>query len=261
MDSGKPVRLFVSDIDGCLAEPYKPFRVDRLNELALLASADGSAGRDAKPALSICSGRSYPYVEAMTQLLDLRTPVIFEAGGGMFDPVESRWYWHPDFTADLDRQIRELRRWLMKDVAPGTTLDLDHAKKTQASLAGPVAHEVFAAVPAVEEHVETGYPDLVVAHTHISIDVIPRALNKANGMRWLAEDLGLTLEEICFIGDTNGDLPALEIVGYAFAPANATLQVKEAADLVTGGSVIEGVLEAYRWCSSHNERILHGLES
>ncbi|MDX1430744.1 MAG: HAD family hydrolase [Rhodothermales bacterium] len=190
----------------------------------------------------------------MTQLLHLETPVVFEAGGGMFDPSVARWYWHPDFTEDLDRQIRDMREWLSKDVAAGTAMDLDHAKKTQASLAGPVADEVLAAVPVVERRAED-YPDLLVAHTHISIDVIPRSLNKANGMRWLAEKLGIALEEIGFIGDTNGDLPALEIVGYPFAPANATETVKAAARMTTGGQVIDGVLEAYRWCVTHNEEL------
>lgn len=251
------VRLFVSDIDGCLSEPYRPFRRDRIHELAAMSAGITVANQvGAAPALSICSGRSYPYVEAMTQLLHLQTPVVFEAGGGMFDPVSARWFWHPDYTDDLDRQIREMRSWLTTDISPGTAMDLDHAKKTQASLAGPIADEVFAAVPLVEQRASEQYPDLLVAHTHISIDVIPRTLNKANGMRWLANELSVELEEIAFIGDTNGDLPALEIVGYPFAPANATDSVKEAARISTDGSVIDGVLEAYAWCTGHNERLL-----
>ncbi len=252
----RQVRLFVSDIDGCLSEPYRPFRRDRLHELATLSAgvriADDAA---AMPPLSICSGRSYPYVEAMTQLLHLQAPVVFEAGGGMFDPVSARWFWHPDYTDDLDRQIREMRSWLTTDISPGTAMDLDHAKKTQASLAGPIEEEVFAAVPAVERRAQDQYPDLLVAHTHISIDVIPRTLNKANGMRWLAGRLGVALEEIAFIGDTNGDLPALEIVGFPFAPANATDGVKAAARFTTEGYVIDGVLEAYKWCAEHNQRL------
>lgn len=250
--SSEKVRVFVSDIDGCLAEPYRPFRLDKLEELASLAGSSTS-NDNTLPALTICSGRAYPYVEAMTQLLRLRVPAVFEAGGGMFDPVKSRWLWHPAFTSNTEREVADIRKWLQSDIAPGTAMDIDHAKKTQASLAGPIAEEVSAAVPRVEEHVAENHPDLLVAHTHISIDVIPRGLNKASGMRWLADVCRVPLEQFAFIGDTNGDIPALEIVGYAFAPANAADEVKEIVNITTGGAVVDGVLEAYRWCAARNE--------
>ncbi|MGA1495494.1 MAG: HAD family phosphatase, partial [Rhodothermales bacterium] len=67
-------KLFVSDIDGCLAMPYEPFRMDRMRALMGRIHASGS------PAFSLCSGRAYAYVEAMTQLLGLRVPTLFESG-------------------------------------------------------------------------------------------------------------------------------------------------------------------------------------
>ncbi len=173
----------------------------------------------------------------------------------MFDPIKSRWLWHPAFSSNIEHEIADIRRWLLSEIAPGTAMDIDHAKKTQASLAGPIAEEVHAAVPRVEDYVANKHPDLIVAHTHISIDVIPRGLNKASGLRWLAEVCDVSLEQIGFIGDTNGDIPALDIVGYAFAPANATDEVKEIAHITTGGAVVDGVLEAYRWCAVRNEAL------
>jgi hydroxymethylpyrimidine pyrophosphatase-like HAD family hydrolase len=191
----------------------------------------------------------------MTQLLGLQTPVVFEAGGGMFDPVKARWYWNPEFTDDLVREVAEVQRWLDSEIKPGTAMEVDHAKRTQASLAGPLVEEVRNAVPLVEKFVRTEFPHLLVAHTDISIDVVPRTLNKASGVRWLADTLGVDLKEFAFIGDTNGDIPALELVGYAFAPSNATESVRRTAHITTNGAVVDGVLEAYRWCSSRNDLI------
>jgi hydroxymethylpyrimidine pyrophosphatase-like HAD family hydrolase len=54
------------------------------------------------------------------------------------------------------------------------------------------------------------------------------------------------------MGDTRGDVPAMEAVGLAFAPENAQDVAKAAADVVTDGPVLEGVLEAYRWCVARN---------
>ncbi|MDX1741906.1 MAG: HAD family hydrolase, partial [Rhodothermales bacterium] len=250
------VRLFVTDIDGCLSEPYQPFRLDRLSELASMVAGVGLEDQPpGPPALSICSGRAYPYVEAMTQLLGLRHAVVFEAGGGLFDPVKARWYWNPAFTGELAREIDEVQSWLVSEIMPGTQMGVDHSKKTQASLAGPIVEEVRAAVPRVEEFVDRNLPHLLVAHTDISIDVVPRTLNKASGMRWLADTLGVSLHEMAFIGDTNGDIPALELVGHSFAPSNATEAVRNTANITTSGAVIDGVIEAYGWCSRQNREI------
>ncbi len=254
--SNKPIRLFVTDIDGCLSEPYRPYRLDRIAVLKELLPTQVRP-QDGAPPLTVCSGRSFPYVEAVTQMLGTACPVIFEAGGGMFDPVAGRWTWHPDFTDEVSRQVEEIRRWLDTDIRPGTSMDIDHAKVTQASLAGPIAREVNDAIPGVVARVQRDYPDMIVAHTHISIDVVPKVLNKAGGMRWLADVRKISLEEIAFIGDTNGDLPALEIVGYAFAPANATEPVREVAHITTRGAVIDGVIEAYRWCTDRNDHLIN----
>ena len=61
---------------------------------------------------------------------------------------------------------------------------------------------------------------------------------------------------MAFIGDSNGDLGALETVGYSFAPANATAEVRARVQVVTDGRGIDGVLEAYRWCLARNEALL-----
>ena len=172
----------------------------------------------------------------------------------------ARLSWNPALSNDILGEITEIQTWLNSEIMPGTRMGVDHAKRTQASLAGPIVEEVRNAVPLVEEFVGRNFPHLLVAHTDISIDVVPRALNKASGMIWLADTLGIDLEEMAFIGDTNGDIPALELVGYSFAPSNGTAAVKGTVQVTTTGAVIDGVLEAYRWCSSRNELIVASRE-
>lgn len=245
-----PVRLFISDIDGCLSEPYEPYDLERFVALAGLArAAEGMPGR---PRFSLCSGRPFSYVEAMSQVLGLRAPVLFESGGGMFDPVAAQAAWSPAFTDDLAAQLDEVRSWFERDVLPGTGLRYDYGKRTQAGIIGPDRPEVARWVPRVERFVEERFPGLVVFHTPVSIDVVARAITKREAMHWLADVAGTDLAEIAYIGDTNGDLGALEEVGYSFAPANADPAVRAAVDVVTRGAVTDGVLEAYRWCLAHN---------
>lgn len=245
-------RLFVSDIDGCLAAPYRPFELDKLERLSTLSTIAGAPGNHPDfPAVSICSGRSYPYVEAMSQVLGLISPVLFEAGGGMFDPVDASIKWHPAFTADVRAEVDELRD-TVKSLVEDLPVEFDHAKKSQVALVGTDSKALDRALTLIKRHVEEHHPDMRAYHTHISIDVVPLSINKRRGMEWLAETTGISMEQIAYIGDTNGDIDALEAVGRSFAPANADEPVKAVVDRVCSGHTIDGVLEAYGACVEAN---------
>jgi 3-deoxy-D-manno-octulosonate 8-phosphate phosphatase (KDO 8-P phosphatase) len=79
---------------------------------------------------------------------------------------------------------------------------------------------------------------------------------KAVGLKAAARECGVKLEEIAYMGDDLNDLPAFDLAGVSFAPANAVHDVKTAADYVTersGGQgavreMVEQILRAQgRW--------------
>ena len=81
--TGRRVRLFISDIDGCLSAPFEPYNLKQLTELRRKVVDE----RDATtPAFTICTGRPLAYVEAMVQAIGFYYPVLFEGGGGIYDP-------------------------------------------------------------------------------------------------------------------------------------------------------------------------------
>lgn len=247
------IALFVSDIDGCLAEPYQPYRLDDLRLLANLAQRAGALPRATPyPALSLCSGRAYPYVEAVSQMLGLNVPVLFESGGGLFDPVTASVTWNPALTPAIEEQLADIRAWFVSDVLPGMPIMLDHAKRAQVGVIGPDVDAVAQLVPTVEAYVAEHLPALRVFHTPVSIDVLPPAITKQQAMGWLSELTDVPLEAMAYIGDSNGDIEALQAVGYGFAPANAAPAVREAVPHVMQRPVAEGVVEAYEWCVAHN---------
>ena len=242
------IKLFVTDIDGCLAEPYEPYDLEALSTLRRLA--DGAQGP--APALSICSGRPYPYVEAMTQALDLTTPVLFEAGGGRFDPVAAQTTWSPKLTDEMEAKLNTVQQWFLRECVPGTSMSLDHAKHTQTGVVSPEVDEIRALCPRTEQFVAENALGLHVFSTDVSVDVVPPGITKREGLAWLADHLGLGLEEIAYIGDADSDLEGLRAVGLSFAPPNATEAVRAQADHVPESAVIGGTLEAYRYCRAQN---------
>jgi 3-deoxy-D-manno-octulosonate 8-phosphate phosphatase (KDO 8-P phosphatase) len=62
--------------------------------------------------------------------------------------------------------------------------------------------------------------------------VVKGCRDKAAALRDFASTAGVSLAEICFIGDDINDLPAMSISGFSAAPANATALVLKQAHFV-----------------------------
>ncbi len=245
------IKLFLADIDGCLSEPYRPFDLDGFRQLRQWGERAETDSR--YPRLGICSGRSYAYVEATAQALGLRAPALFESGGGRFDLGAARITWNPALTPATEAALDRCRTFLLESVVPASpTVSFDYGKRSQAGIVSPIVGECEAFLDAIVAFVAAEAPGLVPYHTPYSVDVVPEALTKVQALRWLAEADELYLSEVAFIGDTNGDAPAIEAAGLGFAPANGSETAHRAADVVTDGSVLDGVIEAYRTCLVHN---------
>ena len=115
-----------------------------------------------------------------------------------------------------------------------------------------VINEIY---PEVKEYVEEHYPRFEVHYTDVSINIILQKNNKRNGILELCKQLDLDPEEVAYIGDSSGDVPGLQVVGRAFAPANASDDVKAEAE-VLDAEVTEAVLMAYRNLIQHNRELL-----
>ena len=57
---------------------------------------------------------------------------------------------------------------------------------------------------------------------------------------------------MAFIGYTNGDSASIAPPRLGLAPPHGSHNAQAAADMVTNGAVLDGVLEAYRACLRHN---------
>src|SRR5690625_6841963 len=71
------IKLFVTDLDGCISYPYRTPNWDAIQEIRDLNIA--SRSNPEIPPLTICTGRPHPYAEAVAQWLDVRLPFVFES--------------------------------------------------------------------------------------------------------------------------------------------------------------------------------------
>ena len=68
--------------------------------------------------------------------------------------------------------------------------------------------------------------------TPIFYEMTCKGGHKGDGVRRVADYLGIRPEMVCAIGDSQNDLPMLKTAGIGFAPANARDYVLEIADVV-----------------------------
>ena len=206
------------------------------------------------PGLTICSGRPFPYVEAVGQWLDVDYPMLFESGGGIYDIKTNELTWNPHFNKEAKDSVAEIKEWLEHTLIKnyeGTYPEF--AKYTDAGLVNPDPSKIALMHEEVLNYMGERFPLFEVHTTDVSVNIILKKANKGEGIRFLCKKLGLKPEEVAYIGDSSGDIPALEIVGRSFAIQNAKPFVKEVVDTVTNNDTTKGVLEAYNLIIDYNK--------
>ncbi|GIM28716.1 hydrolase [Clostridium polyendosporum] len=81
----------------------------------------------------------------------------------------------------------------------------------------------------------------VVRSAPFFLEFLNKEANKGEGVRALAEHLGIKQEQVICIGDAGNDLHMIQFAGLGVAMGNAFAEVKEAADYITKTNEDDGV--------------------
>src|SRR5690625_7271519 len=90
--------------------------------------------------------------------------------------------------------------------------------------------------------------------TDVSVNMLMPGNNKYQGMKLIARSQNISLEEIAYIRDTGGDIPALEAVKMPSSPSSTTQGVKDVS-INLEQNTTEAVLDASRRIIAHNEAL------
>lgn len=77
-----------------------------------------------------------------------------------------------------------------------------------------------------------------------NVEVNRVGVHKGRGLEWLAHHLSCTLANVIAIGDSENDLTMLQMAGLGIAMANSEPCIREAADVITGSNMENGVAQA-----------------
>ena len=98
----------------------------------------------------------------------------------------------------------------------------------------------------VQKQIADFLPDslTVVQTAAFYLEVIPKVINKGQGIRDICSVLGIDPSEVISFGDAANDIPMLVAAGMGVAMGNASEAVKEAADMVTLSNNEDGIAAA-----------------
>jgi HAD superfamily hydrolase (TIGR01484 family) len=224
------IRLLVFDIDGVLTDGET--RALDLPFLGMLAEMNRLARKDkGRPQITLCTGRPAPYTEAMLQAIDGRLPAVFENGAGLYLPNGYRFQSHPELGdgSTMRAVQRRLEETLVRSgvayFQPGKIHSLS-LFASDPSRTADLRDQASAALGSL-------LPEVELVYSSSCLNVLPGAIDKGKGLKFLAEQTGYTFDEMLGVGDSDVDLPFLSLVGHSAAPANANPTVKQTVEYVS----------------------------
>jgi len=248
-------KLIVFDIDGTLIGKdhiLNPFTKEVLFRL-----------REEGIPFTLATGRNFPGTISLADELEIEIPLVL-TNGGMLQTRHEEMLSKTTLPLDVTLQVIEICeargkdlviyidngiyiKTMNKNISPiysNVTTGLFEIGEWEA-LAGKLldankclvvdsfVRENLIEIGRVFEKALKGRADILHASTSL-VEVMPRGVTKATGVRKLADSMGILISEIMAFGDFDNDAEMLAAVGLGIAVENATSRVKTAADLLIG---------------------------
>lgn len=236
----EPMRLIVFDIDGVLTDgEARPWDLDLMG---LLADLNRAARQDnSRPAVTLCSGRPAPYVDAMLQAIDGHLPGIFESGAGLYDPIGYRFLPHPSLGSGS--HMRQARQRLASALVRPGYGTIQPGKEYSLSLFPTETTPLAALEPLARQALGPLAERIDLVYSASCLNVMPAGIDKGAGLRFLAQVTGIPLAAMLAVGDSPVDSPMLTVAGYCAAPANASHAIQRQAQYVAPSPAAQGTRE------------------
>ncbi len=234
-------KLVICDIDGCLG-PEAQGTVHDAAALARLRRYNEEAQAGAPwPALTLCSGRPLPYVEALARVLGVRHPAVAENGVWLWTPTEPPAR-DPAIEPAILEGLAAFSQWVRSEIEP-RNVQRQPGKECSLSLRPQDPATLDALVEELTAYCEHERLPVRISRTVEWINCDLRMVDKGTGVSRLRAHCGLEREQLAAIGDTPHDLAMRREVARFGAPANAHPDVKALADRVSAHQEVLGVFD------------------
>ena len=239
----------------------RDWRLLALDMDGTLLSADGGVSRANRTwirraqaagiAVTFATGRPFSgQVESLAREFELHEPLVTLNGGALWTPDGELWEEHPFSAADVEA-AREaisalplsIRAYTAREGIDGSGWRADGGRAWVKFVLGPDDPDILRA--ARERLEESGRFAVTSTHPH-NLEVNPRGVSKAAGLRTVCGRMGIEARQLAAVGDSLNDVEMLRFAGVGVAMGNAGDEVKAAADRCAPSCAKDGVAHAIR---------------
>lgn len=234
----KDFKLIALDMDGTLLTEDK--KVSKENRAAI------EAAERAGIKVMIATGRGIQNVQAYVEDLKLNSPIITVNGSEVWakpGKLHSRALLDADLIKKMHAIAVEYDTWYWA-YAVG---DIYNKERWVEQIDGKewlkfgYYYEDAATMLAIRTQLET-WGNLEITNSHpLNIELNPKGINKASGVRQVCELFGYEMSQVIAMGDSLNDISMIREAGLGVAMGNAQDEIKAIADVVTLSNEEHGV--------------------
>ncbi len=250
----RPIRVIVSDLDGCVTSgewKVQASLLAALQEYATRAESDPCV-----PRLTFNTGRPLPYAECLARLAHVTLPVLCESGVLLYDPADRSAHWHPEYGEDDAALFREVARIARTHSGFGTRFFQEPGKMGEFTLLprrGAGTEELL----AIAEEIASRVPRPVrIDATHAVVTLAPAHLHKGTGLGWFSRFTGILPDEMASIGDSMVDWTFMELTAASWAPAQGAAGLRKLATVPSNSPPGGVVIDAFEAIIRLNRRLI-----
>lgn len=228
----RKIEAILIDIDGCIVNTEsgeKPVD-DYYEGLKILSSYVQLANKGLFPKIDLCSGRDRNYVEAVSFFIGMPNCwSIIESGIALFNPATKELILNPVLTPEVKESFGEIQKIIPEILQPGFFLYPGNMLNIAIERKNGFNEPIENCFQTIKKKLQSlGLEKFVnIRHSAIAVDISPAGIDKASGVKFWTEKTGIGPEKIMGIGDSNGDFPLLNAVGFIACPANASDECKK----------------------------------
>ena len=217
-------KLLAFDLDGTLAAVGKGMSMADSIKLIRLEEAGYT--------IVICSGKPTYYLCGFARQLGLKNPILVGENGAVFQfgiDLPPKWYEVYPYSGEAKKQRNQLKEFIDKKF--GTKIWYQPNEVALSPF--PKDEETFEQLQELINENKEQLSELLI-YRHIDcFDLLPKNINKYNGLKYLVKLLGLSSKDTAAIGDGVNDMPMFEFADIAIgvgAGLKVIYQEKELLD-------------------------------
>lgn len=258
------IRLVAADLDGTMLNSESKMDAHAAREILEICGTS--------LAFTFISGRPRYAIDRFAEEMNISVPIVSCNGAVIYQNdeilVKHSFFIHPlkplmtaasaigctvlYYSDDIEYAIRETP-WVRMRIQAGRNypiqdlFTLGNQRKTaeKVNIIALGGETQFNELKPYIESLQKSYE--IVTYGNQGCEIVAKGVNKATGLKELAEIMGISLGRIMAVGDNENDLAMLQEAGCSAAVGNATISAKQAAKYVCGDSYTQGVLEAVRF--------------